>query len=429
MSQKENFIPSSDLRENAGGRIRFSALGLSLFSAALILVSGFVTAHLLQPGQSAALSPIATTNSTIQPDPKPPGGMPAWGELITHDINLAQPDEYLGYTLDFANHPPQWTFTGLTRDEAKHMMLTSGLPPALAARAVSDSLSETSGGTTIVHPDKTLLTSLSSGVRAKLYGNLAKLPGNPSMVYPFCFPRKSFDQWFGVGTNDTRAMALVRSLLYPRGDGLCFSDLEFVMSQTPSEKERMEILRLLCRQSAVLARVRIRPDTDINKLLAYWNRGGSLDHLRPLIESVSRLPDGGTVSLLYFLPKFARERLYTFPMPPQPGDPVMDCHWSSMNFFNEQPDNRFTGTTNTVPFLQTNYDQVAAPSRYGDVILILNDTGKPIHSVVYLADDLVFTKNGYNYAQPWMLMRLEDLLVRYTAEGSPKMLVYRSKNQ
>jgi hypothetical protein len=265
-------------------------------------------------------------------------------------------------------------------------------------------------------------------VRSKFYGKLARLPGNPYMTYPFCFPRKSFQQWFGDSSHDTRQMATARKLFYPRGDGVCFSDIEFLLRQPSSDEERMDILKTLSRQSAVLVRVRVRPDTDIDRLMDYWRQGVSTKDLRPLVESTARLQDGATISLLYFLPKFARDRLYTFPMLSWEPDPVMDCHWSTMNFFNDPPDNRFTGTTNTVPYLQTNYDLVPKPDHYGDVILIQNSEGKTLHSAVHIADDIVFTKNGYNAAQPWMLMHLGDLLVRYTADAPPKVLVYRKRN-
>jgi len=53
---------------------------------------------------------------------------------------------------------------------------------------------------------------------------------------------------------------------------------------------------------------------------------------------VKGLPHGGTVSMLYFLPPFARSRLYTYPLPSQPGDPVLDCHWSTFNFSSIEPD-------------------------------------------------------------------------------------------
>ena len=62
------------------------------------------------------------------------------------------------------------------------------------------------------------------------------------------------------------------------------------------------------------------------------------------------------------------------------------------------------------------------------MVLILNGQGNAIHSAVYIAEDIVFTKNGNNFSQPWMLMRLKDLLARYTTDAPPKMLVYRNRN-
>jgi hypothetical protein len=42
--------------------------------------------------------------------------------------------------------------------------------------------------------------------------------------------------------------------------------------------------------------------------------------------------------------------------------------------------------------------------------------------------DIVFTKNGNNFAQPWMLMRLKDLIAEYTSETPPGIAIYRSKS-
>jgi hypothetical protein len=418
---------SSKSPETISGHIRFNALGLALFSAALVITSGLLTATLLKNRSGLSLRNASPETAPLSSDTKPHGTMPAWGELITYDIDLEQPEEYVGFELA-TNKTPQWVFTGINRDQTRTLLLTCGLATNLAEKALSDSMSTTDGVATIIRPDEQLLVALAPAVRAKLYATLARVPGNHYMEYPFCFPRKTFTLWFGNGANDTRLMAIIRKLLYPRGDGVCFSDYEFLMQQTRSDEERMEIVKLLSRQSAVLARVRIRPDTDIDKLLGYWGRGIQVKDVRPLVESTARLQDGATISLLYFLPKFARERLYTFPMPSKQGDPVMDCHWSTMNFFNDPPDNRFTDTAFTANYIQSNFYQVAVPNLYGDVILILNDKGNAIHSGVYIADDIVFTKNGNNFSQPWMLMRLGDLLARYTADAPPKTLVYRKKN-
>jgi hypothetical protein len=65
---------------------------------------------------------------------------------------------------------------------------------------------------------------------------------------------------------------------------------------------------------------------------------------------------------------------------------------------------------------------------YGDIILLLDEHGGAIHSGVYLAEDIIFTKNGNNFAQPWMLMHLKDLVAEYTADMAPRVVAYRNKN-
>jgi hypothetical protein len=416
---------SSNSSETASGHIRFNALGLALFSAALIVATGCLTAALVThrhtPGSQAS-------NAAADRDGgKPTGTVPAWGDLVTYDIDLEQPEEYVAFELE-TNKPPRWVFNGMDQNQSRDLMLACGLSTEQVKRALSDPLAKFSPTGTVIFPDQSLVLSLTPPVRSKLYGVLGRDPANHYMQYPFCYPRSTFARWFGDGTEDKPLIALVRKLLYPRGDGLCFSDYELVLSQTHSEEERLELVKSLSRQSAVLARIHIGADTDIDKLLGYWGRGIQVKDMRPLLESVARLQNGGTVSLLYFLPKFARERLYTFPMPSRAGDPAMDCHWSTMNFFNDPPSNAFTNTSYTASFLTQNYYQVAKPTLYGDVILVLDEHGNAIHSATYLADDLVFTKNGNNFSQPWMLMRLGDLLARYTADAPPKMLVYRSRN-
>jgi hypothetical protein len=99
-----------------------------------------------------------------------------------------------------------------------------------------------------------------------------------------------------------------------------------------------------------------------------------------------------------------------------------------MNFFNDTPDNRFADPAYTVQYLSTNFYRVAKPSLYGDIVLVLNEQGNAIHSAVYLAEDVVFTKNGNNYAQPWMLMRLKDLLLDYCGDAPAHLAIYRNKS-
>jgi hypothetical protein len=140
------------------------------------------------------------------------------------------------------------------------------------------------------------------------------------------------------------------------------------------------------------------------------------------------LPDGGSISLLYLLPLFARERLYTFPNTPLPGQAGVDCHWSSMNYFNDPPDNRFSDPDYTVEYIKKNYYPLAKPTLHGDIVLVVKGGTEIVHSAVYLAQDIVFTKNGNNIQQPWTLMRMKDLLGQYEKGGSLALSFYRHNN-
>jgi hypothetical protein len=140
----------------------------------------------------------------------------------------------------------------------------------------------------------------------------------------------------------------------------------------------------LSRQSAVLPRLCVRPDTDIEQVANYWGHMPNFrfTDVRPVLEALKRLPRGGTVSLLYLLPPFARERLCTFPLPPGPGEPIADCHWTTFNFSNLEPDNRFLDAGACTRYMDANYYKVAQPGVYGDVLVFVDDKGGIRHSAV-----------------------------------------------
>jgi hypothetical protein len=63
----------------------------------------------------------------------------------------------------------------------------------------------------------------------------------------------------------------------------------------------------------------------------------------------------------------------------------------------------------------------------GDLVFLINKKDEVIHSAVYIADDLVFTKNGINFAQPWILMRIPNLRAVFSYQDEPRIVNYRRK--
>ena len=420
MVKKEN----KNQRSESGVVLHVNLLGAIVFSLALVLAAAMVTYGVTRQGHARLVS-ATESKSALVPEP---AQMPPWGELSVRDIKIKPPEEYLAFELQNIT-PPAWNFDGNSVDRVRQVLLSSGLTQDEVSRTLVPSKISVSTSTVTVRPDNELVLSLSPQIRAKLYHELGRNAGNEHMRFPFCYSGNEFDQAFAQDKISPPVTAMVKKLLYSRGNLQCFSDYELVLLQIHDKDEQMRLLSTLSSESAVMAGVRIRPDTDIEKLLGYWAWPGGIrvKDVQPLLESLKDVPDG-RVGLVYLLPQFARQRLYTFPMPTRPGDPAMDCHWSTMNFFNETPDDHFTNPAYTVSYLQTNFYQIANPSKYGDIILFLDgESNNAIHSAVYLCDDLVFTKNGNNMAQPWMLMHLKDLTTRYESDGPGRMLVYRNR--
>ena len=261
--------------------------------------------------------------------------------MSVRDIKIKPPEEYLAFELQRIT-PPAWNFDGTSVERVRQVLLRVRFDQEQVSSTLSSSRVSVSASTVTVKPDNGLVLSLSPSA-SKLYHELGRNEGNEHMRFPFCYSAGEFEEAFAAEKISPTVTAMVKKLLYPRGNLQCFSDYELVLLQIQGKEEQMRLLSALSSESAVMAGVRIRPETDLDKLLGYWVWPGGIKikDVEPLLESLKSVPDG-RVGLVYLLPQFARQRLYTFPMPSRPGDPAMDCHWSTMNFFNEVPDDRFT---------------------------------------------------------------------------------------
>jgi len=409
---------------SAANVFQFTLAGLIVFILVLIAGAAFLTYKFAVVSRPK----LAETFAVDPKDKSRSVHVGPWGGLVTRDISLERPVEYL--TDEVAAPPPQvWVFKGLKPDAVKALLLKNGLTAAQAAAALAPGAFEESAAGTKLTPTADFLFSLDAGTRQKLYPALAGLDVNPYLDYPYIFPGATIESIYADDRLDPDDVELLKRLVYPNGEAQQLADYQFILKQIPTADRRVALTRAISRQSAVFASLTIKPDTDIDKLASYWGNmpGVRFTDIRPLMEALKRLPEGGGLNLLYLLPRFARDRLYTFPLPPQAGEPTMDCHWSTFNFSSDTPDNRFNDPNFAAQYIEKNYYQIAAPSIYGDVLLLMNDKNEIKHSAVFLADDLVFTKNGNNYRQPWMLMRIPDLLATYPSTPPMRAVYMRRK--
>jgi len=350
-----------------------------------------------------------------------------WGELQIQYINLELPAEYVSAASQNPE-PATWNFAGMNPEQVKGLLATNGLcREQLEAQFTSNHITMR-GNETVFTPDENFLFSLKPKTRQKLYGALYGMGVDTFIDYPFIFPKDSIETVYADSRLHPDEVALLKRLVYPATNSVRLTDYALLLRKLPTPERRTVMAKVLSLQPAVLVRLCVRPDSDIDKIAAYW---GNMENvrftdMRPMLEALKGLPEGGSMSLMYFLPPFARSRLYTFPLPPQPGDPSMDCHWTTFNFSRTEPDNRFNSAQFTIDYIKKTFYQIDAPSRYGDIVVYVDDKMAIKHSAVFLADDLAFTKYGFNYRQPWMIVRLADMQTMYPA-ASP--LYFRRRTE
>jgi hypothetical protein len=395
---------------------RFSLMGLILFSLCLMAGTVAISCRIFEAKAKTQSSP-----KLDNPDPDAHDGswsthQGPWGELATQDIMLERPQEYFAPEAKILD-PETWKFNNLNLAQVKEFLAAHGLTKEVVEAQLTPNRIVTKGTATIVTPDEDFLLSMTPETRGKLYGSMYGLGVGQAIDYPLIFSKHSLETIYSDPRLNAQDVALLKRLIYPAGNSERFSDNELLQRKIPTADRRVMIMKVLSKQPAVLAQLCVRPDTDIDKIAAYWGKMDNVHFtdMRPMLEALKRLPQGGTISLVHFLPPFARTRLYTYPLPPEPNAPAMDCHWTTLNFCNVEPDNRFSNPAYAAEFIRTNFYQISSPSVYGDIVLYFNKDNGIAHSAVFLADDLAFTKYGDNFLQPWMVVHLADMQAMYPA--------------
>jgi hypothetical protein len=380
-------------------------------------------APLVPPGPVAG--PAAAADDSVRWFRGKPG---PWGELEYVRINIERPDEYVAVDTGPLSDTV-WQFIGMKESQVLELFAAAPLTPAQRTHLAEKSRWQSLTNGIAVTPGSEVILGLSPPARQKIYGVLAQFPVNSFQHVPFTSRADEFEEWFARSGLSPATLALAKRLVYQRGDSLCFSDLPEIFSATPSLEERRRLLKTLSRHTSVLMKLRVRPDSNIEALVGYWGRAGRAKDIRPLLESLTKVPGGTTLDIAHLMSPFSRARLYTFPLAGNDPDAShRDCFWTTMNFFNERPDDRYFDFENTRKTIAGNYSPVVGQPTYGDIIFVHNALGTIVHAAIYIADDVVFTKNGAHFNQPWILMRMDDMMAAYPAETPYKLAVYRLKS-
>ncbi len=348
-----------------------------------------------------------------------------WGDVSYVKVELEIPKAWTSLEA-YTGAPTQWFFDDLLAAQVEEFFRSAGLSAEQIRTLMIGASIAPDGQGTMLMPSADAIINLAPSARSYIYSALARYPRNTIYREPHRFLSANLRRWLDQSGLPPRVTDVVRRLMYESGRAAVFSDVNLALSQANTYPEKQALLQLLSRQVTLMPALQIGPDTQTEALAEYWGRGGRHNDVLSLLDSVKRQEGGGSVDLVYLLPPFVRERIYTYPRKTAPVFP--DCHYTSMNFFYDPPDERFADIAFVRRAVTSDYVLVQSDFRLGDLILLRAPDNEVLHSCNYIADDIVFTKNGGSRGRAWTLMNLADLLELYSVRGPVDMRVLRLRD-
>jgi len=348
-----------------------------------------------------------------------------WGTLRVQHIPL---ENSAALFLDRAQRleKPVWRFMNMSPAEFTSFLQQAGLSPEIRDQLLKTNQWTIESNACVIVPTDDLILKLSAADRQRLYSVLGRSDTNYGQRWPFRIPLNGFEARFECSGLSPARLDLIRQLIYTNGNELCFCDFA-TLQRKLSDDEFQHAVEALYAIPAVRAWLKVTPDSDINALLTYWGTYGRSRRVKPLLESLAKIPGGTEINLSFLLPPFPRYRLYVFPDPETDiVEAKADCLYTALNFFNDRPDPQYLDAEKRKAALQNDYTQVRGGRPvFGDLLTLFNSKGEAFHVAVYIAQDIVFTKNGENYLQPWVLMKMEDLMAYYGSEEPIRLMIFR----
>jgi hypothetical protein len=364
--------------------------------------------------------------------------------LETIEFPLELPDEVLSLASP-TQKGPRWWFPGYSLDKVATLLRSctasesevdqflegaeweavAAYPPGLFRGGVP--LAALASNGVWVSPPPPLVLNLSAAARRRIHGVLATSELNPDQRYPSRFLPDVFRSQLARAGLPREKAAVVRQLAYKADDVLCLADWS-VLHQLLAADEFARVLKSFSQTPTFVLRVRVPAEDEVDELADYWGGGGRLHAVKPLLEGLAKVPDIRSVRVSFFMPAFARTRLYTYPDPESgPAEPREDCLWTALNFFNDQPDNRYLDRDFAERALNAQFERCQSDPRLGDLVVLPAPTGGWVHMGVYIADGVVFTKGGVGRVQPWVLMKIPDMVMRFRSLSSAEPVIYARK--
>lgn len=349
-----------------------------------------------------------------------------WGDLEVRTVYLEAPDSLLAAVAK-PNSVTRWVFEQTTESAVRDTLRRCDVPAAVADRLLAPARRVLNGNVISLYPSVDDLVSLSTPARSALYQELAKSSANEYQRDPVYILGGDLDDWLmDAGLSDPQK-DLFRRLVWKRGEAMVFSDIQALLTLAKTSDEVLSTFRAVTRVRSLVVELQLPLKTDRRKFIEYWAAGQTDAPRLTFVSAITQRRAPQTVDITHFLPSLMRQRAYTFPvMELGLKGRFPDCHWTSLNFFNQTPKEYYLDTRLAAAQLVENYATVEPPYAYGDVLCFL-ENGEGLHTCVYIADDIVLTKNGDSILAPWALMQIKDVESVYRRSAATRIQGFRLK--
>ena len=349
-----------------------------------------------------------------------------WGELQVRTVYLEPPENILAIVAK-PTSVTRWTFEQATEKGVREIMEKAGLPSAVIGRLLSPTQVVASGNSVVVLPKVEDLLAISQEARSALYAELAKSAANEYQRDPVFIHGGDIEDWLAETEITKPQQELLRKLLWRRGSALVFSDIQALLTLAKNSDEVAAVFRTITRVRSLLVELKLPLKEGRAEFIDYWSAGTLNAERAPFLVAITRRRAPQMIDITQFLPTLARRRVYTFPTAAMGlKGRLPDCHWTSLNFFEEEPKDLFLDSAKASEHLLSGYVAIDPPFKFGDVLCFL-DNGEGLHTCVQVADDIVLTKNGESILAPWTFMSLKDLEEIYRRSANTRVQGYRLK--
>jgi hypothetical protein len=360
-------------------------------------------------------------------------GEPVWtsksavyGDLTIRAIYLEAPS----YLIELVGKPsskPRWAFANGTDASVRALFQRAGIPADIQARLLDPAQRQQQDGAMVIFPSVDDLIALTPEMRTIVYPELAKSDLNEFHQNPIFIIGADLEDWLRQSKLSNKQKEIFRKMVWRRGRALAFSDLRTLLLFSETPEDVTQVFKTITRTRTLLLSLRLPPSADMAALSNYWSGGFADADTLPLLQAAIQRESVMEIDVSHLLPALARRRLYTYPTLDQTvNGRLPDCHWTSLNFFNNTARSYYLDTRLAAGVLLSQYERVNAPYRFGDVLAFVS-SDSVLHSCVFIADDIVYTKNGENILAPWVFQRMDDVMAIYQTDTSVQIQGYRLK--